>query len=120
MLILHIVSIETLYCGRLLLKPNGTISSPNFPIYPYPNDIECIWKITTDPGKRIAIGVKDTFEVEEGTSINTCDNDWVAVYDGNDRRTLIELAHSVEIAADPFRLFTAQADTSTSTSSPIM
>lgn len=78
-----VASVESQYCGGLKLEPNGIIASPSFPYYHYPDDIECLWRITTDPGKRIAIGVKDnSFDVEEGTSINTCDTDWVAVYDG--------------------------------------
>lgn len=69
-----------------MLEPDGVIYSPNFPYYPYPSDIKCIWKIITDPGKRIAIGVKeDLFDVEEGTSMNACDNDWVVVYDGKNK-----------------------------------
>jgi len=69
------------------MEPEGTFSTPNFKSdRPYPNNRECIWKITTDIGKRIALGVKGgAFSVEEGSSINTCDRDYVAVYDGDSK-----------------------------------
>ena len=71
-------------CGSVEVAPNGTISTPDFGEEPYPSNERCVWLISTDPGKRIALGVKDgAFSVEEGSSINTCDNDYVTVYDGN-------------------------------------
>ena len=75
--------IETMYCGGLLRNYDGVITSPGFPNEPYPDNTECVWRITTDPGKRIAVGVvANLFDVEKGTSLNSCDNDWVSVHDG--------------------------------------
>lgn len=74
-------------CGKLLLGVEGEITSPGFPST-YPKNRRCVWQITTDPGKSIALGVKDgLFNVEEGSSINTCDNDYVAVYDGDGKNS---------------------------------
>lgn len=70
-----------------MLTPNGVMKTPNFP-NPYPRNRRCVWQITTDPGKRIALGVKSgLFSVEEGSSINTCDRDYVAVYDGDSKNS---------------------------------
>ena len=83
-LLAYCVILET-PCGELFLTPEGVLRSPNFP-NPYPRNRRCVWQITTDPGKRIALGVKDgQFSVEEGSSIYTCDTDYIAVYDGNNK-----------------------------------
>ena len=73
-------------CGSYERAPYGNISTPNFGMEPYPSNARCTWRITTDYGKRIALGVKEgSFSVEEGSTINNCDNDFVTVYDGEDR-----------------------------------
>ena len=52
---------------------------------PYLPNSDCVWKISTDVNRTIALGlVEDTFDVEEGSSIFTCNNDYLAVYDGED------------------------------------
>ena len=72
-------------CGGILLAPSGVISTPNFPA-PYKRNQRCVWRISTDPDKRIALGVKDgAFDVEAGSSINACDMDYVTVYDGDSK-----------------------------------
>lgn len=80
---------ETPLCGKFLLEPQGTFKSPNFGTNrPYPNNRQCIWKIATATGKRIALGVKNgAFSVEEGSSINTCDRDYITVYDGDSKNS---------------------------------
>ncbi len=67
----------------MLLAPEGNIESYS----PYYNDLRCVWKISTDPEKKIAIGVDNTFpfEIEAGSSLNACDNDRITVYDGPDK-----------------------------------
>ena len=46
--------------------------------------MRCLWRISTDPLRRVAIGsVGGQFEVEEGTTHDSCNHDWVAVYDGD-------------------------------------
>lgn len=70
-----------------MLAPQGVISTPNFP-NPYEINTRCVWQITTDPGKKIALGVKNgSFDVEGGSSINTCDTDYVTVYDGDSKNS---------------------------------
>lgn len=79
---------ETPLCGGYVRDPQGVISTPNFGTRQYPNNRECVWKIATDRGKRIALGVKGgSFSVEEGSSINTCDRDFVVVYNGESRES---------------------------------
>jgi len=65
------------------LAPEGRIESYS----PYFNDLRCVWKISTDPEKRIALGVDDSFpfDVESGSSLNACNNDYITVYDGPDK-----------------------------------
>ncbi len=80
-----LISAET-ECGSYERAPYGIISTPDYGEAPYSSNESCTWLIATDPGKRIALGVKDSsFSVEEGSSINTCDNDYVTVYDGDSR-----------------------------------
>ena len=66
-----------------MLAPEGRIESYS----PYYNDLRCVWKIATDPKKRIALGVDNSFpfDVEKGSSLNECNNDWITVYDGPDK-----------------------------------
>ena len=79
---------ETPLCGGYRRDPRGIIETPYFGQAPYPNNRECVWKIATDEGKRIALGVKgESFSVEEGSTINTCDRDFVAVYDGESKES---------------------------------
>lgn len=76
--------VATPFCGEVHLKHTGIISSLNFP-QEYPNNVKCIWKISTDPNRRIAIGVKDMeFDVEPGSNIYSCNYDFVSVSDGTD------------------------------------
>ena len=45
-----------------------------------------MWKIHTDPLRRIALGVRENnFEVEPGSSIYSCNHDWLSVYDGDSK-----------------------------------
>ncbi len=76
---------ETLQCGGILFAPQGNFASPGFPDK-YPNNTRCVWKIATDPQRRIALGTKDNeFEVQQGTSIYSCNHDWISVYDGENK-----------------------------------
>jgi hypothetical protein len=73
---------ETPFCGEILLKNSGEMTSLDFPNY-YPNNAKCIWKITAAPNRRIALGVKNKkFDVEPGSNIYSCNYDYVIVYDG--------------------------------------
>ena len=73
---------ETFRCGGNFVAPMGEFKSPRFP-RSYPNSIRCVWKISTDRYRRIALGVKNgAFDVEQGSSIYSCNHDWVSVYDG--------------------------------------
>lgn len=49
----------------------------------YPRNTECIWHISTDPERRIALGVKDNeFDLEKGSSRRSCNHDYIEVLDG--------------------------------------
>ena len=44
----------------------------------------CIWKISTDEDRQIALGlIEDDFDVEPGSTIYSCDHDYLTVYDGD-------------------------------------
>ena len=66
------------------MKPSGYIESPGFSYdIPYPSNLDCVWRISTDKNRRIALGVLDNnFDIEEGTSIFSCNRDYLKVYDG--------------------------------------
>ena len=74
----------TPYCGEFFWEPTGEIKSPGFNLgIPYLPNSDCVWKISTDVNRTIALGlVENTFDIEEGSSIFTCNNDYLAVYDG--------------------------------------
>ena len=61
----------------------GNLSSPGYPNH-YSNSLRCVWRISTDPIRRVALGNAGAmFEVEPGTTRQSCNHDWVAVYDGH-------------------------------------
>lgn len=63
------------------------LSSPGYPIR-YTNGLRCVWRISTDPIRRVALGnAGEVFEVEQGTTRHSCNHDWVAVYDGASHRS---------------------------------
>ena len=72
-------------CGGTFFAPEGEFKSPLYP-NGYPNNIRCVWKIATDPERRIAIGVKeDNFHVEQGSTKYSCNYDWISIYDGENK-----------------------------------
>ena len=76
---------ETPLCGELFLGPHGVIKTPNYPNQ-YPRNRRCVWQIATDVAKRIALGVRGgAFSIQEGSGLNTCDRDYVTVYDGDSK-----------------------------------
>lgn len=72
--------------GGVLRELNGTIESFGFSMnYNYPPDQRVVWRIITDPTRRIALSVKDNhFTIPQGSTPHTCDQDWIAIYDGPD------------------------------------
>lgn len=77
---------ETIECGGNFFEPSGDFKSPGFDNGSYPNNQRCVWKIHTDPLRRIALGVRENnFEVEPGSSIYSCNHDWLSVYDGDSK-----------------------------------
>ena len=86
-----------------MLSPQGVIKSPRFPRN-YPRNLRCVWQITTDPSKKIALGVMGgSFHVEGGTSINMCDKDYIAVYDGNNKTSSRRIGPFCGNTSMPFR-----------------
>ncbi|XP_074610173.1 cubilin-like [Acropora palmata] len=51
-------------CGGFLSNTSGSISSPRFPEYPYPNSLQCDWIITLPSGKFIRVEFSSDYEVE--------------------------------------------------------
>ncbi|XP_067869413.1 cubilin isoform X2 [Heterodontus francisci] len=66
-------------CGGIFTAPKGEFHSPNYPS-PYGNNVDCSWVITVDNHYRILLDFID-FDLEHHQS---CDSDYVAVYDGLD------------------------------------
>ncbi|XP_063777593.1 cubilin [Pseudophryne corroboree] len=64
-------------CGEDLSGPNGSFSSPGYPMN-YPNNKECIWYLTTSPGSSIQISIVE-FNIEFHP---TCDYDVLEIYGG--------------------------------------
>ncbi|XP_072010324.1 cubilin [Engystomops pustulosus] len=64
-------------CGGDLSGPNGTFTSPGYPMK-YPNNRECIWYITASPGSSIQVTILD-FDIEYHA---TCDFDVLEIYGG--------------------------------------
>ncbi|KAG8573749.1 hypothetical protein GDO81_012532 [Engystomops pustulosus] len=64
-------------CGGDLSGPNGTFTSPGYPMK-YPNNRECIWYITASPGSSIQVTILD-FDIEYHA---TCDYDVLEIYGG--------------------------------------
>ena len=85
--VILISSSETFRCGGNFFAPEGEFKSPRFP-NSYPNSYHCVWKISTDPFRSIALGIKDgSFDVEQGSSIYSCNHDSLSVYDGENKTT---------------------------------
>ena len=74
----------TPHCGEFLLEPTGEIKSPGLKHnIPYLANSDCVWKISTDINRTIARGLVDNkFDIENGTSIYSCNRDYLTVYDG--------------------------------------
>lgn len=71
---------ETPLCGEVFLTHKGDIFSLNYPNN-YPNNANCIWKVSTDPERRIVIGA-EYFSVEPGSNIFSCNYDYLQLWDG--------------------------------------
>ena len=68
-----------------MLQSSGELTSLNFPNR-YPNRARCVWQISTDPTRRIALGVSNKeFDLEPGSNIYSCDYDYITVFDGMGR-----------------------------------
>ncbi|GFS28047.1 Tolloid-like protein 1 [Elysia marginata] len=79
-------------CDKKLTGNNGTLQSLNYPNN-YPDTVQCVWAITTDPGTRVRLTF-DTFDIESGHVCNTsCPDDSLVIHNGNNRtaRQLAEL-----------------------------
>ena len=66
----------------MFLEHKGEFSTAGFPNR-YLSQERCVWRISTDPNRRIALGIKDkAFDVEPGSNTRSCDYDYVSVFDG--------------------------------------
>ncbi|XP_053574332.1 procollagen C-endopeptidase enhancer 1 [Bombina bombina] len=71
---------ESQFCGGKLEKPQGSLSTPNWPENNYPSGISCSWHIVAPKDKVIELAF-DKFDVE-GDSY--CRYDYVAVFNGGE------------------------------------
>ncbi|KAE8596094.1 hypothetical protein XENTR_v10015965 [Xenopus tropicalis] len=65
-------------CGGTLTSVSGGFTSPNFPM-PYYHNSECYWQMMASSGSTFEI----QFEHFDLESHSNCQNDYLAVYDGN-------------------------------------
>lgn len=77
-------------CGDVLLTPTGVIQSPGFGQYPYPPNQRCVWKIITDPERRIALSVKnDAFNIPQiPQNGHSCTKDKLTIFDGESQESI--------------------------------
>ncbi|XP_020662303.3 cubilin [Pogona vitticeps] len=68
-------------CGGVFQAPRGEIHSPNYP-QPYSNNSDCSWVIQVDSGHRVLLNFTDV-AIERH---NSCDFDYVAVFDGSNEQ----------------------------------
>lgn len=65
----------------------GNFTSLDFP-REYPNGIRCVWRISTDGNRRLALGTRGhEFNVETGSNHWSCNYDYVRVLDGTDKNS---------------------------------
>ncbi|XP_050535178.1 cubilin [Daktulosphaira vitifoliae] len=64
-------------CGSVYSTQMGFITTANFPDL-YPNNNECEWIISLQPGNRISLTFVDRFNIELSTN---CSNDYVQIYE---------------------------------------
>lgn len=70
-------SAHTLGCGGTLHGKRGNITSPRADgSSKYPNGVECVWNVNTDPGFHIVIEFYGRFDIEMD---NRCRNDYIQV-----------------------------------------
>lgn len=82
-----ILHAETKLCGDLLVTAAGNFTSLDFP-REYPNRVRCVWRISTESRRRIALGTRGSeFNVETGSNYWSCNYDFVKVLDGTGRNS---------------------------------
>ena len=95
LLLLSVISIVFLvktsnsqHCGSVFKAGQGSFWSPGYNAAGYSANSNCVWTITTTPGKLIKFGFFQAFDVEESSH---CRMDYVAIYDGIEQseRTLL-------------------------------
>ncbi|KAM5169971.1 procollagen C-endopeptidase enhancer 2-like [Mantella aurantiaca] len=69
---------ENLFCGGKLEKPQGSITSPNWPKTNYPSGISCSWHILAQKHQVVELSF-GKFDVEEDSY---CRYDYLAVFNG--------------------------------------
>ncbi|XP_041445753.1 embryonic protein UVS.2-like [Xenopus laevis] len=72
-------------CGSFLTDANGTIISTNYPS-PYPNNGKCVWVIQA-PSDLVTLKF-DAFDLQSSPN---CISDYIRVYDGRTRNSLLLL-----------------------------
>ncbi|OCT83755.1 embryonic protein UVS.2-like [Xenopus laevis] len=86
---LDIIKINRLYkcdvCSSFLNDASGTINSTNYPST-YPNNVNCVWVIQT-PYDLVTLKF-DAFDLQSSPN---CTSDYVRVYDGRSRNSLLLL-----------------------------
>ena len=70
----HTHSLCFVGCGGVIIRSEGTLTSPNYPISDYPSDALCEWHVSV-PSGRMLLNITD-LEIEYHSS---CDYDYVSV-----------------------------------------
>jgi len=55
-------------CGGDFTAEHGSFSSPSFPDG-YPNDVECVWTITSSPGNRVMLSFRHVIDFNTSCSL---------------------------------------------------
>ncbi|XP_074480009.1 procollagen C-endopeptidase enhancer b [Sebastes fasciatus] len=72
---------ENQFCGGRLIKPQGSVKTPNWPNSNYPAGISCSWHISVEPGNVIEVKFIK-LDLEPDTY---CRYDYVALFNGGER-----------------------------------
>ncbi|CAH2272473.1 procollagen C-endopeptidase enhancer 2-like [Pelobates cultripes] len=122
---------ENQFCGGKFEKPQGSLSTPNWPENNYPSGISCSWHIVAPQNQVVELSFKK-FDVEEDSY---CRYDYVAVFNGgetdnnrligkfcgdsapvsiysDDNEMLVQFVSDLSVTADGFEAFYRMKDAS--------
>lgn len=90
-------------CGGILNRPEGTLTSPNYP-KKYAHELTCIWEINVEYGYKIEITIND-LDMEKTSN---CEYDYLMIaYDRSFNESIVKMCHTSHklFPTDAYRLF---------------